>query len=186
MSQDAPPPDVDVPDEDPALPPASGVDLGKALLAQAVADAREQGRRTADRHAVRTGDVDRQRRSTSGPDDRDPQPLGASVDRLVTERGWATNAAVGGVVARWPVVVGPELADHCVPERYAETVLTVRAESTAWATQLRILAPVLVARLNAECGDGTVTQVKVLGPGGTAPHPGRLRVPGRGPRDTYG
>jgi predicted nucleic acid-binding Zn ribbon protein len=135
---------------------------------------------------VRTGDVDRQPRSSAAADDRDPQPLGASVDRLVTERGWAANAAVGGVVARWPVVVGPELADHCVPERYADAVLTVRAESTAWATQLRLLAPMLVARLNAECGDGTVTQVKVLGPGGSAPNPGRLRVPGRGPRDTYG
>ena len=187
VSDDAQPPDDEPGIEDaPALPPASGVDLGKALLAQAKADARDQGRRTADRQAVRTGDVDRQPRSSSAADDRDPQPLGASVDRLVTERGWAANAAVGGVVARWPVVVGPELADHCVPERYADTVLTVRAESTAWATQLRLLAPMLVARLNAECGDGTVTAVKVLGPGGSAPNPGRLRVPGRGPRDTYG
>jgi predicted nucleic acid-binding Zn ribbon protein len=180
------PPEESLEEARPALPPPSGVDLGRALLAQAKADARDQGRRTADRQALRTGDVDRQRRSSAAPDDRDPQPLGTSVDRLVAERGWAANAAVGGVVARWPVVVGPELADHCVPERYADTVLTVRAESTAWATQLRILAPMLVARLNAECGDGTVTQVKVLGPGGSAPRPGPLRVPGRGPRDTYG
>jgi predicted nucleic acid-binding Zn ribbon protein len=171
---------------DPTTRPESGVDLGKAMLARARADAREQGRRVADKQAVRTGDVDRQRRSAAGPDDRDPQVLGASVDRLVAERGWATNAAVGGVVARWPAVVGAELADHCVPERYTDAVLTVRAESTAWATQLRLLAPMLVARLNAECGEGSVTQVKVLGPGGPAPSPGRFRVPGRGPRDTYG
>jgi len=164
----------------------SQIDLGKSLLAQAQADARKAGRRAADRQAVRSGDVDRQRRSSAAPDDRDPQTLGSSVDRLVTERGWATHAAVGGVVARWPVVVGAELADHCSPERYADTVLTVRAESTAWATQLRLLAPMLVARLNAECGEGAVTQVKVLGPGGGPPRSGRLRVPGPGPRDTYG
>jgi len=167
----------------PGEPP---VDLGRSLLAQAQADARKAGRRTADRKAVRTGDVDRQRRSSAVPDDRDPQTLGSSVDRLVTERGWGTQAAVGGVVARWPAVVGAELADHCDPERFADSVLTVRAESTAWATQLRLLAPMLVARLNAECGEGTVTQVRVLGPGGAPQRSGRLRVPGPGPRDTYG
>jgi len=179
--------DPDGPDAiDVPLPPPSGVDIGRAMLAQARVDASEKGRRTADRRAVRTGDVDRQRRSSAGPDDRDPQLLATSVDRLVADRGWAANAAVGGVVARWPVVVGAELADHCVPERYADTILTVRAESTAWATQLRLLAPILVARLNAECGEGTVSQVKVLGPGGPTHRAGRLRVPGPGPRDTYG
>ena len=136
--------------------------------------------------AVRSGDVDRQRRSGASPHDRDPQLLGQSVDRLVAERGWQAQAAVGGVVARWPHVVGPELADHCVPEGYAETVLTVRADSTAWATQVRLLAPSLVARLNAECGEGTVTQVRVLGPGRPSWRKGHLHVRGRGPRDTYG
>ncbi|MGZ4597969.1 MAG: DUF721 domain-containing protein, partial [Actinomycetes bacterium] len=109
-----------------------------------------------------------------------------SVDRLVEERGWQAQAAVGGVVARWPHVVGPELAAHCVPERYDGAVLTVRAESTAWATQLRLIAATLVARLNAECGEGTVTRVHVLGPGRPSWRKGRLHVPGRGPRDTYG
>jgi predicted nucleic acid-binding Zn ribbon protein len=170
----------------PAPPPPSGIDLGRALLAQARADTRGRGHRAADRAAVRSGDVDRQRRSGASPDDRDPQLLGQSVDRLVAERGWQAQAAVGGVVARWPHVVGPELADHCVPEGYAETVLTVRADSTAWATQVRLLAPSLVARLNAECGEGTVTQVRVLGPGRPSWRKGHLHVRGRGPRDTYG
>ena len=173
------------PDQAPP-PPPSGIDLARALLAQARADSRDRGRRVSERRAVRTGDVDGQRRSGATPDDRDPQPLGRSVQRLVDERGWQAQAAVGGVVARWPHVVGAELADHCVPERYAQTVLTVRADSTAWATQLRLLAPSLVARLNAECGDGTVTQVTVLGPGRPSWRKGRFNVAGRGPRDTYG
>jgi predicted nucleic acid-binding Zn ribbon protein len=168
------------------VPPPSGIDLGRSLLAQARTDSRARGRAVQDKRAVRTGDVDRQRRSGAGPDDRDPQLLGDTVDRMVVDRGWQAQAAVGGVVARWPHVVGPELADHCVPEGYAATVLTVRADSTAWATQVRLLAPTLVARLNAECGDGTVTQVNVLGPGGPSWRKGALRVPGRGPRDTYG
>jgi predicted nucleic acid-binding Zn ribbon protein len=164
----------------------SGVDLGRSLLDQARADAAARGRRAADRRAVRTGDVDSQRRSGAGPDDRDPQLVGPSVERLVEERGWQERLAVGSVVARWPVVVGPEMAAHCVPERYEPPVLVVRADSSAWATQVRHLAPVLVARLNEECGDGTVTTVQVLGPGRPSWRRGPLHVPGRGPRDTYG
>ena len=38
------------------------------------------------------------------------------------------------------------------------------ADSTAWATQVRLLAAQLVRRLNAELGDGTVQRVKVRGP----------------------
>jgi len=187
---DEPPTDEPPTDEPPAgrpeLPPASGIDLARTLLAQARADAAAHGRRTSERRAVRTGDLSGQRRSGPGPDDRDPQPVGRSVERLVQERGWQAPAAVGGVVARWPAVVGPQVADHCVPEHYAEGVLTVRADSTAWATQVRLLAATLVARLNAECGDGTVARVQVLGPAGPTWSKGAFRVPGRGPRDTYG
>src|SRR5439155_163424 len=84
------------------------------------------------------------------------------------EQGWVTAAAVGGVMGRWPQLVGPEVAQHCEPQRYDEDarVLTVQCDSTAWATQLRLLAPQLVARLNQDLGHGTVKLIKVLGPGG--------------------
>jgi predicted nucleic acid-binding Zn ribbon protein len=65
--------------------------------------------------------------------------------------------------------------------------LTVAADSTAWATQLRLLAGQLVKRLNAELGDGTVLRVRVIGPVTSTRQPGQWRVRGsRGPRDTYG
>lgn len=93
------------------------------------------------------------------------------------------------MVGRWPEIVGPEVAQHCVPEGYDEEtrVLTVRCDSTAWATQLRLLAPSLVARLNEDLGHGTVKLIKVRGPEGPHTRFGPLRAPGsRGPGDTYG
>jgi predicted nucleic acid-binding Zn ribbon protein len=84
------------------------------------------------------------------------------------------------------------VAKHCVPEKYEEDerVLIVRCDSTAWATNMRMLAPQLVARLNEDLGHGTVQLIKVHGPGGpggTARRYGRLRAPGStGPGDTYG
>jgi predicted nucleic acid-binding Zn ribbon protein len=112
--------------------------------------------------------------------------VGETVDRFVDERGWTEALAVGGVEGRWPQLVGPEVAAHCVPEEFEAGRLTVRTDSTAWATQVRLLAPTLLARLNDDLGAGTVTHLQVLGPAGPSWKKGRLRVKGRGPRDTYG
>ena len=63
----------------------------------------------------------------------------------------------------------------------------VRTDSTAWATQLRLLAPTVVRRLNEELGAGTVTALDVQGPLGPSWKKGRRSTrDGRGPRDTYG
>jgi predicted nucleic acid-binding Zn ribbon protein len=125
--------------------------------------------------------------SGAHPDDRDPQPLAAAVERLVDSKGWTTEVNVRSLLARWAALVGPVNAAHSHPESYTDTVLTVRTDSTAWATQLRLMAPQLVAMLNGALGDGTVTRVTVKGPDGPSWKKGRLSVrDGRGPRDTYG
>jgi len=164
---------------------SAGPDLARAALAAARAEARARGidarrtRRTQVRRASTT-------RSGSGPDDRDPQLLGSVVERMVAERGWEQPVAVGGAIGRWPEIVGAETAAHVRPERFDEGELVVACDSSAWATQMRLLAPTLVRRLNEELGDGTVRRVQVLGPSAPSWRRGRLRVEGRGPRDTYG
>ena len=120
-------------------------------------------------------------------DDRDPKPLSDAVERLVESKGWTTEINVHTLLARWALLVGATNAAHSRPEGYADTVLTVRADSTAWATQLRYLAPRLVAMLNEALGDGTITRIKVLGPDAPSWKKGRRSVrDGLGPRDTYG
>ncbi|MFI9204225.1 DUF721 domain-containing protein [Streptomyces sp. NPDC053048] len=166
-------------------PEPSGVDLARVALRAAKEQARARGNAAQQKKQARRGGL----RSGARADGRDPLPLGAAINRLITERGWETPAAVGGVMGRWPQMVGPEVALHCEPQRYDEDarVLTVQCDSTAWATQLRLLAPQLVARLNDDLGQGTVKMIKVQGPGGPARRYGPLRAPGsRGPGDTYG
>jgi predicted nucleic acid-binding Zn ribbon protein len=121
------------------------------------------------------------------PDDRDPQLLDATVDRLVEDHGWDLDLRVHGVFGRWPELVGAEVAAHSTPESFAEGRLLVRTDSTAWATQLTLLAPTVVRRLNEELGHGTVTVIDVQGPRGPSWRKGPRSVrDGRGPRDTYG
>ena len=122
----------------------------------------------------------------SGPDERDPQGLGETVERLVDERGWRGDLRLAAAVARWPVVVGDQVAGHTTAERFAEGVLFVQADSTSWATQVRMMSSVIVAKLAADIGDGVVTRIVVQGPSTPSWKHGGRRVKGRGPRDTYG
>jgi len=117
----------------------------------------------------------------------DPLPLAAAIDRLLDTEGWALAVATGSVFGRWAEIVGPDLAAHTTPEGLSDGELTVAADSTAWATQVRLLAAQLVLRLNRELGDGTVLRVRVHGPAAPGRRAGQWRVRGgRGPRDTYG
>jgi predicted nucleic acid-binding Zn ribbon protein len=135
----------------------------------------------------------RKRRPGSGlaasgahPDARDPQTLDVSLGRFVTEQGWEDELRVHGVFTRWEAVVGREVGQHVTPESYADGRLVVRTDSTAWATQMKLLAGTVVRRLNEELGDGTVQVIDVMGPRAPSWSRGRYRVRGRGPRDTYG
>ena len=144
-----------------------GVDLARAALAAARKKAREleEGRAKRSPAGRRAG---AQRRSGSRSDDRDPQPLGSTIGRLMSEHGWETPVAVGGVVHNWAEVVGERIAEHCVPVSFAEGVLTVQADSPAWAVELRHLSVALLAKLNESVPSGpdgrAVRRIAVLGP----------------------
>ena len=155
-----------------------------AALARARAAAKAKGLRPGLRPRRRAKDVPVGERSTTG---RDPKLLGEQLDQFVTERGWVGDVAVGAVIGRWSQIVGPEIAQHCAPVDFVDGILTVRGDSTAWATQLRLLSSSLLTRLADEVGDGTVTELRVVGPGAPTWSRGQRRVQdGRGPRDTYG
>ena len=129
------------------------------------------------------------KRASSGahPDERDPQTLESTVGRIVEQHGWELDLRVHAVFARWAELVGDEIAAHSTPEGFADGRLVVRTDSTAWATQLTLLAASVVRRLNEELGHGSVTVIDVQGPHGPTWKKGPRSVrDGRGPRDTYG
>jgi predicted nucleic acid-binding Zn ribbon protein len=86
----------------------------------------------------------------------------------------------------WPTLVGEDLASHCRPIKLEDGELTIEAESTAWATQLRLLSGKLLHRIGHEVGRDVVKRIHVHGPVAPSWAKGPKRVRGRGPRDTYG
>jgi predicted nucleic acid-binding Zn ribbon protein len=169
--------------------------LARGALAAARKQARARGQGAVHREAEPRERPEPAQRQPDMPGARvarrrrrdDPEPLSAAIGDLLDEQGWQLAAATGSLFGRWAQIVGPDLAAHTAPESLRDGELTVLADSTAWATQLRLLASQLVRRLNAELGEQTVARVKVAGPVTQARKPGEWRVrDSRGPRDTYG
>jgi predicted nucleic acid-binding Zn ribbon protein len=161
--------------------------LAAEALAEAKADAISRGNFPERHGVIQSGSV----ASAPGLAFRrarrdDPQLLTTAIGGLLDANGWQQQAAMGSVFGRWAEIVGADLAAHTKPDSFADGELAVIADSTAWATQVRLLAPMLVRRLNEEVGDGSVRRVKVRGP--LPPkRRGGWRVPGsKGPGDTYG
>jgi predicted nucleic acid-binding Zn ribbon protein len=158
-------------DPQPVDKPKSGIELAREALAQAKADAKQRGAQPGQGRK-------KKRRSARGGAGRggDPTAFGPAIRELLAARGWEERAAVGGVFGRWPQIVGPELAEHTTPQTFEDGVLVIAADSTSWATQVRLLAANLVKRLNEDLGHGTVRRVKVVGPSSGPRGGGRLRV----------
>lgn len=167
-----------------------GIDLVRRTLEEARAAARARGLDAGRGRAAPPlpRRVAGQRRSWSGPgpDVRDPQPLGRLTRELAKKRGWSTHVAEGMVLGQWASVVGQQIADHATPTALNDGTLSVTAESTAWATQLRIMQAQLLARIAAAVGNGVVTSLKITGPVTPSWRKGPRHIAGRGPRDTYG
>ncbi|WP_203916899.1 DciA family protein [Rugosimonospora africana] len=177
----------------PGGPEADGQRLTGPELARAVLDAAKVRRDAA--RSSRPRRVDAQGRpltrrlrgySGPGPDPRDPQPFGTVLAKLVKSRGWQRPAAEATVFGDWPKVVGAEIAEHCRPTKLENGELTIEAESTAWATQLRLLSGKLLSGIAARVGHNVVTKLHIHGPAAPSWNRGARRVRGRGPRDTYG
>ncbi len=117
---------------------------------------------------------------------RDPELVGSAIEKLVIEQGWQHDNAVAVLSTRWSEIVGNEVAAHTRPGEFQEGTLRIHAESTAWATQLKLLTGTILTKIAAEIGSGVVTTLVITGPQAPSWKKGGWRVPGRGPRDTYG
>ena len=168
----------------------SGLDLARSIARGLAGRTPKQGRGARSTNgrttAARRWRAAREAGSGAHPDDRDPQTMDTTLGRFVSEQGWETELRVHGVFSRWEGIVGREVGQHVTPESYADGRLVVRTDSTAWATQMKLLAGDVVRRLNEVLGEGTVQVIDIEGPRGPSWKRGRLRVKGRGPRDTYG
>jgi predicted nucleic acid-binding Zn ribbon protein len=177
--------------------PPNAADLARQALANAqrgstakrLEDARRQARSQRKREQNRAANLRAGQAGYTGPgpDPRDPQPAGAVLAGMLGDMGWQRPLTEARLFTDWATLVGRDIAEHCHPESLRDGELRISAQSSAWATQIRLLSGKLTHRVNAQLGATVVVRVHVTGPVGPSWRHGPRSVPGaRGPRDTYG
>jgi predicted nucleic acid-binding Zn ribbon protein len=99
-----------------------------------------------------SGSPDRRRRSggqTVRPSSR-PTPIGEAIKAYTASAGLARRIDLAQMVDEWPKLVGPQIAAVTRAESVTpDGVLRVRVVSAAWANELSLMMPKIMARLNA-------------------------------------
>ena len=91
-----------------------------------------------------------------------PAPLEKLIGDVARRKGWGKRLEGARIHQHWAEIAGEQLAAHAEPVRLHGGVLVLRAESAAWATQVRYLTADLVRRANDVLGEGQVVSVQVI------------------------
>jgi len=116
----------------------------------------------------------------------DPQLIGTVLDQLITSRNWRQGIAEGTLFTDWAKVVGDDVASHCSPVSLVDGELTIQTTSTAWATQLNLIAGPLLKTISNSAPGALVEKLVIIGPLAPTWKKGLRSIRGgKGPRDTY-
>jgi predicted nucleic acid-binding Zn ribbon protein len=116
----------------------------------------------------------------------DPLKLGNVLDQLVATRNWKQGIAEGTLFSEWATIVGADLATNAEPISLLDGELTIQTKSTAWATQLNMIAPNLLKTISSSAPGALVERLTIIGPQAPTWKKGLRTIRGgKGPRDTY-
>ena len=83
---------------------------------------------------------------------------------LAGEGHWVPHLKVAQLRTQWNLVVGDAIAAHSQVADFRDGVLTIRAESPVWATQLNYLIPQLTATIRERLAGLDIERIQVTGP----------------------
>jgi predicted nucleic acid-binding Zn ribbon protein len=169
---------------------AGGEEFDEAAENESVA-VYQRFRRVFGSASVRCANARKRRQKSAGGSvpfapGRDPDRLGDIVQGLTARLGWDSSLAQSDLMLAWTEIAGEETAAHSRPTGIENGTLTVECESTAWATQLRLMRVQITTRIAEKYPDAGVQSIRFQGPDAPSWKRGPKSIPGRGPRDTYG
>lgn len=65
------------------------------------------------------------------------------------------------VMRAWREIVGDQLADKCVLERYDKGTLWIAASGNAWAQEIRFQKTIILERMNEMAGENLFSNLRV-------------------------
>jgi predicted nucleic acid-binding Zn ribbon protein len=80
----------------------------------------------------------------------EPTPLADALTSFFKEAGLTKRVQQAGIIEAWAELVGPQISAVTLPESVTpDGVLRVRVATAPWANELSLMAPKILARLNA-------------------------------------
>ncbi|HEX5385219.1 MAG TPA: DUF721 domain-containing protein [Gemmatimonadales bacterium] len=98
-------------------------------------------------------------------DDRQPTVLAEALASFLQRAGLTKRVQQAAILEEWAALVGPQIAAVTAPQYITpDGVLRVHVASAPWATELGLMAPRILARLN-QGRSGRVKEIRwVPGP----------------------
>ena len=79
-----------------------------------------------------------------------PTPLADALTSYFRQAGLTKRVQQAGIIEEWAELVGPQIATVTAPESITpDGLLRVRVATAAWANELSLMSPKILARLNA-------------------------------------
>ena len=94
------------------------------------------------------------------PKNEGPQSVSRILEGALRRYGLYDRLTERSVLAKWPEIVGEEIAAHSRALDLADGVLVLEADHGAWRQELTLLMPMIAEKFNALCGAGTVTEIQ--------------------------
>lgn len=88
-----------------------------------------------------------------------PQPVSRIIGDALRRFGLDERLEERAALLRWREIVGDEIAAHSRAVDLADGVLVLEADHGAWRQEVTMLVPMIIAKFNTLCGEGTVTEV---------------------------
>jgi predicted nucleic acid-binding Zn ribbon protein len=89
-----------------------------------------------------------------------PVPLSDALTSYFKQAGLTKRVQQAGIIEEWAELVGPQIARVTEPDSITpDGMLRVRVATAAWANELSLMSPRILARLNAG-RSGRVKQIR--------------------------
>ena len=97
----------------------------------------------------------------TAPRKRKPQKLGDVMSGMLSKSGIADRVAQAAVIPNWPALVGPQIARVTEPMSVTpQGTLFVAVTTNAWMTELSLMEPELLRRLNERTGRLKIRKIR--------------------------
>jgi predicted nucleic acid-binding Zn ribbon protein len=90
-----------------------------------------------------------------------PMAVAEALSGYLKRSGLEQRLAQARVIPDWATLVGPQIAAVTLPDRVApDGTLFVGVRTSGWMTELQLMAPEIMARVNAGRGAGRIKTIR--------------------------